>query len=147
MLRAPATAGTAKRVVMISSFAAIGYRGHQSSPQRPFTEAEWTNSSGMDIGVYTKSKGIAGKTARDFVEEDPNGKGLELAVINPTGIHAPLVSKKYATSVELVTRMLKGQMSLAPGLQLYVVDVLDVVEAHVKAMTASGVAGKLSIST
>lgn len=69
-----------KRVVMTSSFAAIGY-GH---PQRekPFTEEDWTNVN-APLPAYIKSKAIAERAAWDFIHSD--GKGLELSVVNPTG--------------------------------------------------------------
>ena len=46
-----------RRVVLTSSFAAIGY-GHK--PQStPFTENDWTDPSGDDLTAYTKSKTLA----------------------------------------------------------------------------------------
>src|SRR5208337_427912 len=53
VLRASRDAGV-KRVVLTSSFAAIGY-GHK--PQSvPFTEADWTDPEGSDVAPYPKSK-------------------------------------------------------------------------------------------
>ena len=53
-----------KRVVLTSSFAAIGY-GH---PQQaaPFDEKTWTDLR-SDVSAYVKSKTVAERAAWDFV--------------------------------------------------------------------------------
>src|SRR3954463_11838138 len=66
-----------KRVVMTSSFAAIGYGVGQLD--RPFTEDDWSNPDGPGIGAYAKSKTLAERAAWDFV--DAEGNGLELSVV------------------------------------------------------------------
>ena len=78
VLRAARAAGV-KRVVLTSSFAAIGY-GH-AVLSTPFDETSWTNLAGRDVIAYTKSKTIAERAAWDYVAGE--GKGLELAVVNP----------------------------------------------------------------
>src|SRR6202044_1506983 len=56
VLRASRDAGV-KRVVLTSSFAAIGY-GHK--PQtKPFDETSWTDATGDDVRPYVKSKTLA----------------------------------------------------------------------------------------
>ncbi len=78
VLRAARDAGV-KRVVLTSSFAAIGY-GH---PQQaaPFDEKTWTDLR-SDVSAYVKSKTVAERAAWDFVAAE--GGGLELSVINPS---------------------------------------------------------------
>src|SRR5579863_5757288 len=78
VLRASHDAGV-KRVVLTSSFAAIGY-GH--APQSaPFNEESWTNLNGEGLSAYVKSKTIAERAAWAFVIEE--GRSLELSVVNP----------------------------------------------------------------
>lgn len=56
VLRAAKAAGV-KRVVVTSSFAAVGYgHPHQSAP---ITEESWTNPAGSDVSPYAKSKTLA----------------------------------------------------------------------------------------
>ncbi|MGD1067698.1 MAG: NAD-dependent epimerase/dehydratase family protein, partial [Vulcanimicrobiaceae bacterium] len=55
VLRAARDAGV-KRVVLTSSFAAIGY-GHPEQ-RGPFDETSWTNLGGPGVGAYVKSKTI-----------------------------------------------------------------------------------------
>src|SRR6202044_788789 len=60
VLRAARDAGV-KRVVLTSSFAAVGY-GH--APQSvPFNEANWTDPAGRDVSAYVKSKTLAERAA------------------------------------------------------------------------------------
>src|ERR1700723_217662 len=67
VLRAARDAGV-KRVVLTSSFAAIGY-GH--APQSaPFTEANWTNPGGRDVSAYVKSKTLGERAAWDFIASE-----------------------------------------------------------------------------
>ena len=81
VLRAARDAGV-KRVVLTSSFAAIGYgaKGRTTA----FTEADWTNLEDPSVQPYQKSKTIAERAAWDFIARE--GGGLELAVVNPVGV-------------------------------------------------------------
>jgi nucleoside-diphosphate-sugar epimerase len=60
---------------------------------------------------------------------------LDLAVINPTGIFGPVLGPKLSGSVGLVTAMLAGQMPAVPPMHFGVVDVRDVIDLHLRAMT------------
>ncbi|HRX40376.1 MAG: NAD-dependent epimerase/dehydratase family protein, partial [Amphiplicatus sp.] len=66
VLRAARDAGV-KRVVLTSSFAAVGY----GQPQRsaPFTEENWTDVEGDDVRAYVKSKTLAERAAWDFISK------------------------------------------------------------------------------
>ena len=129
VLRAARDAGV-KRVVLTSSFAAIGY-GH---PERraPFDETTWTNLDGP-IAAYTKSKTLAERAAWEFIARE--GGGLELAVVNPAGVFGPVLGADYATSIQLVQRLMDGTLPGCPKLRFGVVDVRDVVDLHLRAMT------------
>src|SRR5262245_49309099 len=73
VLRAARDAGV-RRVVLTSSFAAIGYG--QKSTSRPFNETDWTDPNGDDVRAYVKSKTIAERAAWDFIAKE--GGALEL---------------------------------------------------------------------
>jgi nucleoside-diphosphate-sugar epimerase len=127
-----------KRVVLTSSFAAIGYGA--PPPDRPFTEADWTNPEGDGLSAYTKSKTLAERAAWDFVENE--GRGLELAVVNPVGVFGPVLGSDFSTSIELVKRLLEGSIPGIPRVAYGVVDVRDVADLHVRAMTDPAAAGE-----
>jgi nucleoside-diphosphate-sugar epimerase len=130
VLRAARDAGV-KRVVVTSSFAAIGY-GH---PQRsePFDETSWTNINGGDVLPYVKSKTLAERAAWDFIAGE--GGGLELAVVNPVGVFGPVLSADYSTSILIVQRLMDGALPGCPKLYFGAVDVRDVADLHIRAMT------------
>ncbi len=134
VLRAAREAGV-RRVVLTSSFAAVGY-GHP--PQAaPFTEEDWTDPD-ADIGAYAKSKTLAERAAWDFVADG----GPELAVVNPVGVFGPVLGADYSTSIELVARLLRGKMPGLPPLSYAAVDVRDVADLHVRAMRDPAAAGQ-----
>ena len=69
VLKASRDAGV-KRVVLTSSFAAVGY-GRPSQPG-PFDEKSWT-PQGHDVSAYVKSKTLAERAAWDFSGEGGRG--------------------------------------------------------------------------
>src|SRR5580698_7402283 len=111
-----------KRVVLTSSFAAIGYG--QKPREKPFDETNWTDPNGDDVLPYVKSKTLAERAAWDFIARE--GGGLELSVVNPVGVFGPVLGPDYSTSILLVQRMMDGAMPGCPKLYFGVVDVRDV---------------------
>jgi nucleoside-diphosphate-sugar epimerase len=121
-----------KRVVLTSSFAAIGY-GYESQTE-PFDETTWTNLDGtVHVPPYMKSKTLAERAAWDFIARE--GNGMELAVVNPVAVFGPVLGRDYATSIVVVQRLMDGGIPACPRLSFGVVDVRDVVGLHFRAMT------------
>lgn len=120
-----------KRVVLTSSFAAVGY-GHPVRT-KPFDETDWTNLDGDDIAPYTKSKTLAERAAWDFIARE--GGAMELAVVNPVGVMGPALGPDLSTSIEAIKRMLEGAMPGLPDFRFGIVDVRDVADLHLRAMT------------
>ncbi len=137
VLRVARDAGV-KRLVLTSSFAAIGY-GHKEQPA-PFDETDWTDLGGTAVLPYTKSKTVAERAAWDFIAAE--GRGLELAVINPVAVFGPLLGADYSTSIMLVKRLMDGSVPGFPRLCLGVVDVRDVADLHLRAMTDAAANGQ-----
>jgi nucleoside-diphosphate-sugar epimerase len=129
-----------KRVVLTSSCGAI-YYGHP--PQAaPFDETSWTNLHG-EMSAYVRSKAIAERAAWDFMAAE--GGALELTAINPAGIFGPILGADFSSSIELVTRLLKGTPG-CPRLYFGVVDVRDVADLHIRAMTHPAAKGERFIA-
>ena len=141
VLRASRDAGV-KRVVLTSSFAAIGY-GHKVR-ETPFTEADWTDPNGDDVAPYTKSKTLAERAAWDFLARE--GGALELSVINPVAVFGPVLGPDYSASILLVQKMMDGAMPGAPRLYFGAVDVRDVADLHLRAMTNPAASGERFLS-
>lgn len=130
--------GGVKRVVLTSSFAAIGYG---RKPQaRPFNETDWTDPDGEGVLPYQKSKTMAEHAAWDFIAKQ--GGSLELSVINPVGVFGPVLGPDYSTSILVVQRLMDGAMPGLPRLWFGVVDVRDVADLHLRAMTNAAARGE-----
>ena len=127
-----------KRVVLTSSFAAIGY-GHP--PQStPFDERNWSDTTGSDVTAYVKSKTLAERAAWDFIARE--GGDLELSVVNPVAVFGPVLGPDYSTSVLLIQRLMSGAVPGSPRLSFGVVDVRDVADMHIRAMTHAAAKGE-----
>jgi nucleoside-diphosphate-sugar epimerase len=137
VLRASRDAGV-KRVVLTSSFAAIGYGKEQQ--QTPFDETSWTDPSGSDVRAYVKSKTLAERAAWDFIAKE--GRDLELSVVNPVGVFGPVLASDYSTSILIVQRMMDGAVPGCPRLYFGIVDVRDVADLHIRAMTHPAAKGE-----
>ncbi len=135
VLRAAREAGV-KRVVLTSSFAAVGY-GHPA--KIAFTEADWTDADAPGVSPYARSKTLAERAAWDFVKHEG---GLELVTVNPVVVVGPVLGAHLSTSVQLIRRMLQGALPGLPKLGMGLVDVRDVADLHLRAMTAPEAAGQ-----
>lgn len=131
-----------KRVVMTSSFAAIGYSLNPKN--HIFTEEDWTDAN-TNIPAYIKSKTLAERAAWNFIQNE--GDDLELTVINPVGIFGPVLGNKFSSSIRMVEQLMTGKMPAIPKLSFSVVDVRDVADIHIKAMTNPEAKGQRFLAT
>jgi dihydroflavonol-4-reductase len=138
VLRAGRDAG-AQRIVVTSSVAAIA-GGRTSSAT--LTEEDWTDPDNPKLTPYVRSKTIAERAAWDLARE--RGATERLAVVNPGAIVGPVLSDR-SFSLELVERLLKGTPG-TPRIGFSVVDVRDVADLHLRAMTSPGAGGKRFIA-
>jgi dihydroflavonol-4-reductase len=127
-----------KRVVLTSSFAAIGYG--QPPRSTPFDETNWSDTAGRDVTAYVKSKTLAERAAWDFIAQE--GGALELSVVNPVVVFGPVLGPDYSTSVVLIQRLMPGTVPGSPRLSFGVVDVRDVADLHIRAMTHPAAKGQ-----
>lgn len=142
VLRA-ARAAVVRRVVVTSSFAAVGYG---RAPRADFyDERDWTDPDGVGVDAYTRSKSLAERAAWDFIAGD--GAGMELATVNPVVVLGPALGSDMSASLDLVRALLDGAVPALPRIYLGLVDVRDVADLHVKAMTAPQAAGERFLAT
>ena len=137
VLRAARDTGV-RRVVLTSSFAAIGYG--QKPQTKPFDETNWTDPTAPGLLPYTKSKTLAERAAWDFIAD--GGASLELSVVNPVGVFGPVLGPDYSTSILIVQRLMDGALPGCPKLYFGLVDVRDVADLHVRAMTHPAAKGE-----
>jgi nucleoside-diphosphate-sugar epimerase len=136
VLRAARDAG-ARRVVLTSSFAAVGY---SPKPGAEYTEADWTDPGTPGLPAYPRSKTIAERAAWDFAGRE--GGGTELVVVNPTFILGPALTAQARSSLQLTKAMLDGTMPVVRRQRFGVADVRDVADLHIRAMAVPGAAGQ-----
>src|SRR6201990_616427 len=136
VLRAADDAG-ARRVVLTSSFAAIGYSPKPSG--LPYDQNDGTHTTG-EVTPYVKSKTLAERAAWDFVADPSVGVGL--SVVNPVGIFGPALGPDLPASLGLIQMLMQGKPPLLPRASLGVVDVRDVADLHLRAMLKPEAAGQ-----
>jgi len=134
VLSACAESGTVKKVVLTSSIAAIscGLSGHPNRSGDPYSEEDWS-PEGACL-PYEQSKLFAERVAWDFVKELPDERKFDLVVVNPAFVQGPILTKSVGTSVDIVKRLLTGDIPGTFNINFCIVDVRDVAQAHIVAM-------------
>ncbi len=132
----------ARRVVMTSSVAATSppERGGDSVSD----ETVWTDPNGAGVSAYARSKTIAERAAWDLIGE--KGGGTILATVNPALVLGPVTSGDFSGSVQVIERLMSGRVPGLPRLGFNIVDVRDVADLHIKAMTAEEAGGQRFIA-
>ena len=130
-----------RRVVVTSSVAAI--RLSDGAAARPLDERDWTDPDSPGLTPYVRSKTIAEQAAVELVRE----RGLEdrLAVVNPGAIIGPVLNDDLSYSLQAVQRLLEGTPGI-PKLGFGLVDVRDVADLELRAMTAPEAGGERFIA-
>lgn len=130
-----------KRVVLTSAFGAI-CAGH-GNMDRPFDETDWSDLTASNIWPYQKSKTLSERAAWEFMARE--GQSLELSVVNPTAVLGPVLGPDYSHSIRLIKHMLEGQPG-CPKINCGFVDVRDVADLHLRAMTHPSAKGERFIA-
>lgn len=136
VLRAARDAGV-RRVVLTSAFGAI-CAGH-GPMTRPFNETDWSDLTNKNVWPYQKSKTLSERAAWDFVGRE--GAGLELSAINPVAVLGPVLGADYSHSIRLIKSLMDGQPG-NPRINCGFVDVRDVADLHLRAMTHEAAKGE-----
>jgi nucleoside-diphosphate-sugar epimerase len=138
VLRASLAAGV-KRIVLTSSAVAVANSGKPPVSGEAFTEEDWSDPANPDLTPYGRSKTIAERSAWDLVNE--RGETSRLAVVAPSAILGPVLSDDRSYSLQVIERLLGGTPGI-PRLGFSFVDVRDVADLHLRAMTAPEAAGE-----
>jgi dihydroflavonol-4-reductase len=133
-----------RRVVQTSSATAICY-GRDDPNSHLFTEDDWTNPDHKDNVPYTRSKTIAERAAWAELRKLP--RQLEWVAINPGLVLGPVLDKDSSASVLIVAKLLNGEIPGLPRFGYCVVDVRDLADLEIRAMTAPQVAGQRFIGS
>jgi nucleoside-diphosphate-sugar epimerase len=130
-----------QRVVVTSSIAAV--RLAEGAEKRTLTEDDWTDPDAPGLTPYVRSKAVAERAAWDLAKErDAEDR---LAVVNPGAIIGPVLHGDISYSIQSIERLLKG-MPGVPRLGFSFVDVRDVADLEIRAMTSPEAGGKRFIA-
>jgi dihydroflavonol-4-reductase len=137
VLRA-ATAAGVKRVVMTSSTAAA--TPSPSDVDAVADETVWTDVTDPDVTPYRRSKVLAERAAWDFM--DGYDGPTTLTTILPVAIFGPVLAPDNRGSVDVIQRLLTGRPPVLPRFGFSIVDVRDLADLHIRAMTSPEAAGE-----
>jgi nucleoside-diphosphate-sugar epimerase len=140
VLRAATKAGV-RRVVMTSAAAAA--RPPQSS-DIVNDETVWGDPTDRQFDAYRRSKILAERAAWDFMAG--NAGTMTLTTILPGAVFGPVLTKENLGSVQIIHRLLQGRPAGIPRLGFWVVDVRDLADLHIRAMTAPEATGQRFIA-
>jgi dihydroflavonol-4-reductase len=133
-LGAAARAGVTRAVFTSSGVTAV-----PGDPGGPANETVWAEPSGSPLRKYRDSKILAERDAWDLAAKT----GLELSAVLPTFMQGPMLGAPGREgSVEIIRRTLTGGVPAMPNIGWDVVDVRDVAELHILAMTSPAAAGQ-----
>jgi dihydroflavonol-4-reductase len=129
-----AHAGGARRVVVTSSSAAAIPQDRDSVAD----ENVWSDLPDQARYNYSRSKTLAEQDAWRFADTT----GVELSTVLPGSIQGPVLGSDYSASVDIIALMLRGKMPAVPRFGFNIVDIRDLVELHILAMTHPKAAGE-----
>jgi dihydroflavonol-4-reductase len=132
-----------ERIVVTSSVAAVSGSG-KAVHGRPLDERDWSDPDNPKLTPYARSKTIAERAAWDFVAE--RGATEKLATINPGAIIGPVLNDDRSFSLQAIERLLGGKMPGVPRIGFSFVDVRDVADLEIRAMTAPEAGGQRFIA-
>jgi nucleoside-diphosphate-sugar epimerase len=131
-----------ERIVVTSSVAAVSGGGKAISG-RPLDERDWSDPDNPKLTPYARSKTVAERAAWDFMAE--RGATEKLATINPGAIIGPVLSEDRSFSLQSIERLLDGIPGV-PRIGFSFVDVRDVADLEIRAMTAPEAGGERFIA-
>ncbi len=134
-----------ERIVVTSSVASVSGSG-KAVHGRPLDERDWSDPDNPKLTPYARSKTVAERAAWDFMGE--RGATEKLATINPGAIVGPVLNEDRSFSLQAIERLLGGMPGL-PRIGFSFVDVRDVADLEIRAMTAPEAGGErfLAVTT
>jgi nucleoside-diphosphate-sugar epimerase len=140
VLNAAIDAGV-RRVVLTSAANAASPSDYAS--EGVTDETLWTDPDDPTLIPYRRSKTLAERTAWEVIA----GSETELTTVLPGAVFGPILTADTTGSVGIIQRMLADKMPGMPRIGLEIVDVRDLVDLHLRAMTSPAAAGERFLGT
>ncbi|MER7679185.1 NAD-dependent epimerase/dehydratase family protein [Streptomyces sp. NPDC096934] len=142
VVRAAAEAAV-RRVVMTS---AANTASPSSYTEDSITdETLWTDPEDPTLIPYRRSKTLAELAAWDYMATHDGP--TELTTILPGAVFGPILTTGTIGSAGIIQQMLTGTMPGVPRIGLEIVDVRDLADIHIRAMTSPKAAGERFLAT
>ena len=138
---AAATKAGVRRVVMTSAAATARPPLHS---EQVSDETIWADPEDPQFDAYRRSKILAERAAWDFMKTA--GGSTEFVTILPGAVFGPVLTAEVPGSVQIIAQMLRGRPAALPRFGFWVVDVRDLADLHIRAMTVPEAAGERFIA-
>ena len=133
-------AGTVERFVHTSSTAAI--RPMKWKDGQTLTTETWADDATLEDNPYGLAKVLAERIVREWHSDGGDGKP-RMVTIHPSVVFGPSMSKIHLRgSLSFLDALVKRKVPLLIPIQINIVDVRDVAEAHVRGLTMGENAGR-----
>ncbi|HEV7721884.1 MAG TPA: NAD-dependent epimerase/dehydratase family protein [Iamia sp.] len=139
---AAADAGV-RRVVMTSAANAASPSSYDEDGITD--ETLWTDPDDPTLIPYRRSKTLAERAAWEVI--GAHAGPTTLATVLPGAVFGPILGADGIGSTQIIRRMLAGEMPGTPRIGLEVVDVRDLVDAHLLALASPAAAGERFLAT
>jgi nucleoside-diphosphate-sugar epimerase len=103
-------------------------------------ETIWSDPEDRRFDAYRRSKILAERAAWDFMAGYAGP--TTMTTILPGAVFGPVLTRENRGSVEVIRRLLDGRPPGIPRLGFSVVDVRDLADLHIRAMTTAAAAGQ-----
>jgi nucleoside-diphosphate-sugar epimerase len=115
------------------------YRANRPA-QMTFSENDWSDPEWTPLSAYIVSKTRAEKAAWEFMKNQ--GAEKKLAVVNPGFVLGPSLDRDIGTSLQVLELFLKRKYPAIPQTAFPTVDIRDLSELHMRAMTLAAAGGR-----
>tara|TARA_Y100001970_G_scaffold183336_1_gene222979 strand:- start:7351 stop:8394 length:1044 start_codon:yes stop_codon:yes gene_type:complete len=126
--------GSVERFVHTSSTAAI--RPLHWTDGQILTTESWADDATVEENPYGLAKASAERIVREWHEQQPVDSRPRLVTIHPCMVFGPPMSPRHLRgSLALLMMMVRRNLPMVLPMQVSIVDVRDVAEAHVRGLT------------
>ncbi len=134
-------AGCVERLVHTSSTAAI--RPMKWQDGQTLTTETWADDATLEGNPYGLAKFTAERLVREWHSAKDPASRPRMVTINPCIVFGPPLSKKHLRgSVSFIMTLLRREIPFVIPMHVSIVDVRDVAEAHVRALTMGEDSGR-----
>ena len=137
--------GNVECLVHTSSVAAV--RPQNWKNDEILDESSWADDAKIKTDAYSLAKYSSERLVRDWFETKSNKK-FRMITINPCVVLGPILSKRHLkTSPSIVKMLINNEIPFTIPIDISVVDVRDVAEAHVRSLTFGENAGRYLLAS